>query len=245
MSDPTEPIRVVLVDDQQLVRAGFRMVIDSQPDLHVVGEASDGADAVRVVTSTPCDVVLMDVRMPGLDGIEATRRITSAITSASASAGPTEGPKVVVLTTFDLDEYVVSAIGAGASGFLLKDAPPEELLAAVRTVHSGDAVIAASSTRRLLQHVGPLLRAGAATPSAAPQGIPTDLTPREREVLECMAHGLTNGEIAQRFVVSEATVKTHVGRVLAKTHSRDRVQAVVLAYAAGLVQPGDVLRDAR
>ncbi|WP_380161515.1 response regulator [Kineococcus sp. R86509] len=237
MSDPTEPIRVVLVDDQQLVRAGFRMVIDSQPDLHVVGEASDGADAVRVVTSTPCDVVLMDVRMPGLDGIEATRRITS--TSASA------GPKVVVLTTFDLDEYVVSAIGAGASGFLLKDAPPEELLAAVRTVHSGDAVIAASSTRRLLQHVGPLLRAGAATPSAAPQGIPTDLTPREREVLECMAHGLTNGEIAQRFVVSEATVKTHVGRVLAKTHSRDRVQAVVLAYAAGLVQPGDVLRDAR
>ena len=241
MSETTGPIRVVLVDDQQLVRAGFRMVIDSQPDLHVVGEASDGADAVRVVASTPCDVVLMDVRMPGLDGIEATRRITSA----GASPDPAEGPRVVVLTTFDLDEYVVSAIGAGASGFLLKDAPPEELLAAVRTVHSGDAVIAASSTRRLLQHVGPLLRAGAATPSAVPQGIPTDLTPREREVLECMAHGLTNGEIAQRFVVSEATVKTHVGRVLAKTHSRDRVQAVVLAYAAGLVQPGDVLRDAR
>jgi DNA-binding NarL/FixJ family response regulator len=231
------PIRVVLVDDQQLVRAGFRMVIDSQTDLHVVGEAADGADAVRVVAATPCDVVLMDVRMPGLDGIEATRRITSA----SADGGP----RVVVLTTFDLDEYVVSAIAAGASGFLLKDAPPEELLAAVRTVHSGDAVIAASSTRRLLQHVGPLLRAGAAAPSTAPQGLPTDLTPREREVLECMAHGLTNGEIAQRFVVSEATIKTHVGRVLAKTHSRDRVQAVVLAYAAGMVQPGDVLRDAR
>jgi len=230
------PIKVVLVDDQQLVRAGFRMVIDSQPDLEVVGEASDGADAVRVVGSTPCDVVLMDVRMPGLDGIEATRRITSATAA---------GPKVVVLTTFDLDEYVVSAIGAGASGFLLKDAPPEELLAAVRTVHSGDAVIAASSTRRLLQHIGPLLSAGTGAPPTAPRGLPADLTPREREVLECMAHGLTNGEIAQRFVVSEATVKTHVGRVLAKTHSRDRVQAVVLAYAAGLVQPGDVLRDAR
>jgi len=234
------PIRVILVDDQQLVRAGFRMVIDSQPDLHVVAEASDGADAVRVVGSTPCDVVLMDVRMPGLDGIEATRQI-----SAQTTSGVQEPPKVVVLTTFDLDEYVVSAIGAGASGFLLKDAPPEELLTAIRTVNSGDAVIAASSTRRLLQHVGPMLRAGAASPSAPAPGLPQDLTPRELEVLECMAHGLTNTEIAQRFVVSEATVKTHVGRVLAKTHSRDRVQAVVLAYAAGLVQPGDVLRDAR
>lgn len=230
-------IRVVLADDQQLVRAGFRMVIDSQPDLTVVAEASDGADAVRVVTATPADVVLMDVRMPGLDGIEATRRLTTSLGEAA--------PKVVVLTTFDLDEYVVSAIGAGASGFLLKDAPPEELLTAIRTVHSGDAVIAASSTRRLLQHVGPLLRAGAATPANAPQGLPTDLTPRELEVLECMAHGLTNGEIAERFVVSEATVKTHVGRVLAKTRSRDRVQAVVLAFSAGLVQPGEVLRDAR
>lgn len=234
---PENSVRVVLVDDQQLVRAGFRMVIDSQPDLTVVAEASDGADAVRVVTSTPADVVLMDVRMPGLDGIEATRQITGRLGE--------DGPKVVVLTTFDLDEYVVSAIGAGASGFLLKDAPPEELLDAVRTVHSGDAVIAASSTRRLLQHVGPLLRAGAATPANAPASLPTDLTPRELEVLECMAHGLTNSEIAARFVVSEATVKTHVGRVLAKTHSRDRVQAVVLAFSAGLVQPGEVLRDAR
>ncbi len=231
------PVRVVLVDDQQLVRAGFRMVIDSQPDLTVVAQASDGADAVRVVTSTPADVVLMDVRMPGLDGIEATRQITGRLGE--------DGPKVVVLTTFDLDEYVVSAIGAGASGFLLKDAPPEELLAAVRTVHSGDAVIAASSTRRLLQHVGPLLRAGAATSASTAPGLPPDLTPRELEVLECMAHGLTNSEIAVRFVVSEATVKTHVGRVLAKTRSRDRVQAVVLAFSAGLVQPGEVLRDAR
>ncbi|PRY17356.1 LuxR family two component transcriptional regulator [Kineococcus rhizosphaerae] len=228
---------MILVDDQQLVRAGFRMVIDSQPDLQVVAEASDGADAVRVVTSTAADVVLMDVRMPGLDGIEATRRITGSLGEGA--------PKVVVLTTFDLDEYVVSAIGAGASGFLLKDAPPEELLAAVRTVHAGDAVIAASSTRRLLQHVGPLLRASSAVSPAAAQTIPADLTPRELEVLECMAHGLTNGEIAQRFVVSEATVKTHVGRVLAKTRSRDRVQAVVLAFSAGLVQPGEVLRDAR
>ncbi|MEZ0166879.1 response regulator [Kineococcus sp. LSe6-4] len=237
VSAPENPVRVVLVDDQQLVRAGFRMVIDSQPDLTVVAEASDGADAVRVVTSTPADVVLMDVRMPGLDGIEATRQITGRLGE--------DGPKVVVLTTFDLDEYVVSAIGAGASGFLLKDAPPEELLAAVRTVHAGDAVIAASSTRRLLQHVGPLLRAGAATSAGAAPGLPPDLTPRELEVLECMAHGLTNSEIATRFVVSEATVKTHVGRVLAKTRSRDRVQAVVLAFSAGLVQPGEVLRDAR
>ncbi|WP_432501413.1 response regulator transcription factor [Kineococcus arenarius] len=232
-------VRVALVDDQQLVRAGFRMVIDSQPDLEVVGEASDGLAALRLVESTPCDVVLMDVRMPGVDGIEATRRITSAPRPEG-----TEPPRVVVLTTFDLDEYVVAAIGAGASGFLLKDAPPEEMLAAVRTVHAGDAVIAASSTRRLLQHVGPLLRQGAAT-AAAPRALPADLTPREREVLECMAHGLTNSEIAARFVVSEATVKTHVGRVLAKTGSRDRVQAVVLAYTAGMVQPGDVLREAR
>ncbi|NAZ86117.1 response regulator [Kineococcus indalonis] len=233
-------VRVVLVDDQQLVRAGFRMVIDSQPDLEVVGEASDGLAGAQLVERTDCDVVLMDVRMPGVDGIEATRRITGA---ARPEGRPS--PRVVVLTTFDLDEYVVAAIGAGASGFLLKDAPPEEMLAAVRTVHAGDAVIAASSTRRLLQHVGPMLRQGAGAQAAAPTALPADLTPRETEVLECMAHGLTNSEIAARFFVSEATVKTHVGRVLAKTGSRDRVQAVVLAYTAGLVQPGDVLRDAR
>jgi DNA-binding NarL/FixJ family response regulator len=229
---PDARVRVVLVDDQQLVRAGFRMVIDSQPDLVVVGEASDGLEAVELLATTSADVVLMDVRMPRLDGIEATARIVAREGS----------PRVVVLTTFDLDEYVVAAIGAGASGFLLKDAPPEQMLAAVRTVHAGDAVIAASSTRRLLQHVGPLLRGGSAAPAAV---LPPDLTPREREVLVCMASGLSNSEIAARFVVSEATVKTHVGRVLAKTGSRDRVQAVVLAYAAGLVQPGDVLRDAR
>ncbi|NAZ83599.1 response regulator [Kineococcus sp. R8] len=232
---PDGPVRIVLVDDQQLVRAGFRMVIDSQPDLRVVGEASDGAAAVQLVATTPCDVVLMDVRMPRVDGIEATRLIT-------AQPDP---PRVVVLTTFDIDEYVVAAIAAGASGFLLKDAPPEEMLGALRTVHAGDAVIAASSTRRLLQHVGPLLRDASGSPTTAPKGLPTDLTPREMEVLVCMAHGLSNNEIARRFVVSEATVKTHVGRVLAKTQARDRVQAVVLAFSAGLVQPGEVLRDAR
>jgi DNA-binding NarL/FixJ family response regulator len=229
----SEPIRVVLVDDQQMVRAGFRMVIDSQPDLTVVGEAGDGAAAVALLQKTPADVVLMDVRMPGTDGIEATRQVTAL----------PDAPRVVVLTTFDLDEYVVAAIGAGASGFLLKDAAPEDMLAAVRTVHAGDSVIAASSTRRLLQHVAPMLR-GAAPSSSVADGQLADLTPREREVLVQMALGASNTEIAAQLFVSEATVKTHVGRVLSKTGSRDRVQAVVLAYRTGLVQPADLLRDA-
>jgi DNA-binding NarL/FixJ family response regulator len=238
-------IRVALVDDQQLVRAGFRMVIDSQDDLQVVAQASDGAEAVRVLTETQVDVVLMDVRMPRMDGIEATRQITALPHS----------PRVIVLTTFDLDEYVISAIGAGASGFLLKDAPPEEMLAAVRTVHAGDAVIGASSTRRLLKHIGPML-GGPATPetrasdsqtSAAPSTPPpvprpspsvlAELTPREHEVFVLMASGLSNAEIAAHFVVSEATVKTHVGRVLTKTGARDRVQVVVLGYQLGIVEP--------
>lgn len=218
-------IRVALVDDQQLVRAGFRMVIDSQPDLTVVLEASDGAAGVAELERTAADVVLMDVQMPRLDGIEATRRLTAR----------DDSPKVVVLTTFENDEYVMSAISAGASGFLLKDVPPEELLAAIRTVHHGDAVIEARSTRKLLQHVGPML-----SDSAAPS-LPEDMTPREIEVLEAMAHGLSNSEIAQKFVVSEATVKTHVGRVLSKTGSRDRVQAVVYAFQVGLVRPQDLL----
>nr|WP_275586380.1 response regulator transcription factor [Geodermatophilus normandii] len=222
-----------MVDDQQMVRAGFRMVIDSQPDLTVVGEAGDGDAAVALLRSTPADVVLMDVRMPGTDGIEATRQVTAL----------PDPPRVVVLTTFDLDEYVVAAIGAGASGFLLKDAPPEEMLDAVRTVHAGDSVIAASSTRRLLQHVAPMLRGAAPTTVGGGTEL-TELTPREREVLVQMALGATNTEIAQRLFVSEATVKTHVGRVLAKTASRDRVQAVVLAYRTGLVSPADLLRDA-
>jgi DNA-binding NarL/FixJ family response regulator len=230
----SEPIRVVLVDDQQLVRAGFRMVIDSQPDLTVVGEAGDGAAAVDLLRRTAADVVLMDIRMPGVDGIAATEQVTAL----------PEPPRVVVLTTFDLDEYVVAAIGAGASGFLLKDAPPEEMLAAVRTVHAGDSVIAASSTRRLLQHVAPMLRgAGGSTAQADPRAL-AELTPREKEVLVLMAYGASNTEIAGQLFVSEATVKTHVGRVLSKTGSRDRVQAVVLAYRTGLVAPADLLRDA-
>ena len=234
MSTPIRPaIRVILVDDQQMVRAGFRMVIDSQPDLHVVGEAGDGAAAADLVRQVGADVVLMDVRMPGTDGIEATRQVTAL----------PDGPRVVVLTTFDLDEYVMAAIGAGASGFLLKDAPPEEMLDAIRTVHAGDSVIAPRSTRRLLQHVAPMLRGGIPASSSGAQEL-AELTPREREVLELMALGASNTEIAERFVVSEATVKTHVGRVLAKTGSRDRVQAVVLAYRTGLVQPADLLRDA-
>jgi DNA-binding NarL/FixJ family response regulator len=234
MTSPA-PIRVVLVDDQQLVRAGFRMVIDSQPDLTVVGEAGDGAAAVELLRRTAADVVLMDIRMPGTDGIAATEQVTAL----------PEPPRVVVLTTFDLDEYVVAAIGAGASGFLLKDAPPEEMLAAVRTVHAGDSVIAASSTRRLLQHVAPMLRGAAGTSAAqAGPGALAELTPREKEVLVLMAYGATNTEIAGQLFVSEATVKTHVGRVLFKTGSRDRVQAVVLAYRTGLVAPADLLRDA-
>jgi len=231
---PEQPVRVVLVDDQQMVRAGFRMVIDSQPDLRVVGEAGDGGAAVELLRRTPADVVLMDIRMPGTDGIEATRQVTAL----------PDPPRVVVLTTFDLDEYVVAAIGAGASGFLLKDAAPEEMLAAVRTVHDGDSVIAASSTRRLLQHVAPMLRGGAPTTPGAPDPALAELTPRETEVLVQMAYGASNTEIARGLYVSEATVKTHVGRVLAKTGSRDRVQAVVLAYRSGLVHPADLLRDA-
>jgi DNA-binding NarL/FixJ family response regulator len=229
----SEPIRVVLVDDQQMVRAGFRMVIDSQDDLTVVGEAGDGAAAVELLRHTRADVVLMDVRMPGTDGIEATRQVTAL----------PDPPRVVVLTTFDLDEYVVAAIGAGASGFLLKDAPPEEMLSAVRTVHAGDSVIAASSTRRLLQHVAPMLRGSAPVTTTGIDAL-AELTPREREVLVQMALGASNTEIATQLFVSEATVKTHVGRVLAKTGSRDRVQAVVLAYRTGLVAPADLLRDA-
>ena len=236
MTSASAPIRVALVDDQQLVRAGFRMVIDSQPDLTVVGEAGDGAAAVELLRRTPADVVLMDIRMPGTDGIAATEQVTAL----------PDPPRVVVLTTFDLDEYVVAAIGAGASGFLLKDAPPEEMLTAVRTVHAGDSVIAASSTRRLLQHVAPILR-GAGAPGGTTQADPralAELTPREKEVLVLMAYGASNTEIAGQLFVSEATVKTHVGRVLAKTGSRDRVQAVVLAYRTGLVAPADLLRDA-
>lgn len=229
----TAPVRVVLVDDQQLVRAGFRMVIDSQPDLTVVAEAGDGAEALRVLAREQADVVLMDVRMPRMDGLTATAKLTES----------PDAPRVVVLTTFDLDEYVLEAIRAGASGFLLKDAPPEEMLTAIRTVHRGDAVIAPSSTKRLLEHLVTALPEPAAASdtneatSPAHAAVAT-LTEREREVLVLMARGRSNTEIAGELYVAEATVKTHVGRILAKLDARDRVQAVVVAYEAGLVRPG-------
>ena len=229
---PGAPIRVALVDDQQLVRAGFRMVIDSQPDLEVVLEAGNGLEALRRLAVVETDVVLMDVRMPELDGLAATARLTSP---DQAPVGRAHPPKVIVLTTFDLDEYVLSAIKAGASGFLLKDAPPEEMLAAIRTVHAGDAVIAPSATRRLLERLVttlPDLQERVEHPGL------TDLTEREREVLVLMARGRSNTEIAADLFVAEATVKTHVGRVLAKLGVRDRVQAVVVAYESGLVTPG-------
>ena len=235
--DPS-PIRVALVDDQQLVRAGFRMVVDSQPDLQVVAEANDGEEAVRLLSrrvapGEQVDVVLMDVRMPRLDGLAATARLTAAAAAGLAV------PRVIVLTTFDLDEYVLAAIRAGASGFLLKDAQPEEMLAAIRTVHAGDAVIAPSSTRRLLEHLMATLPSAqpSGERSAAQAGVDR-LTDREREVLVLIAHGRSNTEIGQDLFVAEATVKTHVGRILAKLGARDRVQAVVVAYETSLVRPG-------
>jgi DNA-binding NarL/FixJ family response regulator len=219
----SEPIRVFLVDDQEMVRAGFKMLVDSQPDLTVVGEAGDGGEALQRLSATRADVVLMDVRMPRMDGVEATRHLL-------ARADP---PRVLVLTTFDLDEYAFAALRAGAAAFLLKDARPEDLLGAIRTVHAGDSVVAPSTTRRLLDHFA----AGLPDPSAPRDGRLDGLTEREREVFELVGRGLSNTEIAATFVVSEATVKTHVGRLLAKTGSRDRVQLVVLAYETGLVRP--------
>ncbi|MGM7669647.1 response regulator [Microbacterium sp. A93] len=233
-----DPIRVALVDDQQLVRSGLAMLVNSQPDLTVVAEASNGRDAVASPAVRGADVVLMDIRMPEMDGIAATR----ALLPEEHDAGPAPaavGPRVVVLTTFDLDEYALEAIEAGASGFLLKDAPPEELLAAIRTVHRGDAVIAPSTTRRLLDHMAPTLRReNAADQRWQRESAAVDsLTPREREVLGLMARGDSNQEIAAGLFLSEATVKTHVGRVLAKLGARDRVQAVVTAYRTGIAQP--------
>ncbi|MBQ0827291.1 response regulator transcription factor [Streptomyces sp. SCSIO 75703] len=218
-------IRVMLVDDQVLLRTGFRMVLAAQPDMEVVAEAGDGAEALQVLRSTAVDVVLMDVRMPRLDGVEATGRIC---------ADP-DAPKVLILTTFDLDEYAFSALKAGASGFMLKDVPPGELLAAIRAVHSGDAVVAPSTTRRLLDRFAPMLPAAGGRPRPAELD---RLTEREREVMVLVAQGLSNGEIAARLVLSEATVKTHVGRILTKLGLRDRVQVVVLAYETGLVRAG-------
>ncbi|MGW1271351.1 response regulator [Streptomyces sp. NPDC002491] len=216
---------VLIVDDQPLQRYGFHLLLDSVPETDVLGEAAHGAEAVRKAAELRPDVVLMDVRMPGMDGIEATRRIVAA-------GGRS---RVLVLTTFDLDEYVHAAIRAGASGFLLKDARPEELLAGIRAVASGDAVIAPALTRRLLDEFAQYVPAHRGDSAEDPRL--ASLTDREREILVAVGKGWTNGEIAARFVLSESTVKTHVGRVLAKIGARDRIQAVIFAYDHGLARP--------
>jgi DNA-binding NarL/FixJ family response regulator len=222
-------ISVLLADDQPLLRRGFRMILEAEDGVTVAGEAGDGAEAVELARRVRPDVVLMDIRMPGTDGIEATRRITAA----------EPGVRVLVLTTFDLDEYAFGALQAGASGFLLKDVRPHELVAAVRTVASGDAVVSPRVTRRLLEEYArqlPVADAGADPADRYPQL--ASLTEREREVLAVVAQGLSNTEIATSLFVSETTVKSHVGRILAKLGLRDRVQIVVLAYESGLVRPG-------
>lgn len=230
----SEKIRVGLADDQELIRLGLRMILDVQPDIEVVAEAGDGRAAIAAAPGV--DVMLMDVRMPHLDGIAATEAIV---------ASP-DAPRVLVLTTFDLDEYAFAAIRAGASGFLLKDARPDELLAAIRAVHAGDAALAPSVTRRLMQQfasagtVREPRRDGTASPEpgAAPRGgagILDSLTPREREILTAVAEGLSNDELAARFFLSPSTIKTHIGRLLTKLGARDRVQLVILAYEAGIV----------
>jgi DNA-binding NarL/FixJ family response regulator len=221
-------IRVVLADDQALVRTGFELILERTPDIEVVGQAADGQAAVAVCNSVQPDVVLMDVRMPGLDGIEATRRLCTGHASQTT-------PRVLILTTFDLDEYVLSGLRAGASGFLLKDTLASDLIAAIRTVAAGDAVVAPSATRRLLERFLPTLD------SAEPATSSTDLsvlTSREREVLGLIARGHTNSDIATRLYISEVTVKTHIRRILAKLGLRDRVQAVIVAYETGIIRPG-------
>ena len=226
----SDRIRVMIVDDQALVRAGFRMVLDAEPDIEVVAEPGDGQAALDALPGRAVDVVLMDIRMPRLDGIEATRRILARGTPDRPA------PKVLVLTTFDLDEYVYAALRAGASGFLLKDAGPTELLAAIRAVHTGDAVVAPGPTRRLLDRFLPLIES---PPSDDDRSRLDVLTEREHEVLVAVGRGLNNTEIASSLFVAEATVKTHIGRILAKLGLRDRVQMVVLAYETGLVRVGD------
>lgn len=219
-----DPVRVVVADDQALVRTGFRMILTAD-GIDVVGEATTGTEAIDAVRRTRPDVVLMDIRMPELDGLEATRRIL---------AGEETGPRVLMLTTFDLDQYVYAALSAGASGFLLKDVTPEHLTAAVRLVRSGDALLAPSITRRLVERF-----ARRDEEAAAVHRDLAALTPREREVLRMLARGLSNAELAAEFHLSEATVKTHVARILGKLQLRDRVQAVVVAYETGLVAPGE------
>ncbi|MFI6078467.1 response regulator [Actinoplanes sp. NPDC051343] len=215
-------IKVLIADDQALVRSGFRMILESRDDLEVVGEAGDGEQAIRLAGQTRPDVILMDVRMPGLDGVSATARLTAA----------PDAPKVIILTTYDLEEPLYAALRAGASGFLLKDVRPADLVEAIRVVAGGDALLAPTATRRLLDR----FLATDVTP-AAPSGSLDRLTDREREVLTLLARGASNAEIADRLTVTEATVKTHVSAVLRKLEVRDRVQAVVLAYDLGLVRP--------
>ncbi|MEV4556732.1 response regulator transcription factor [Kitasatospora sp. NPDC049285] len=228
------PIRVMLVDDQELLRTGFRMVLQSQGDIEIAAEAGDGQQALDVLRTAEVDVILMDVRMPRLDGVQATRRIC-----LDEHGTPVVGaPHVLILTTFDLDEYAFAALKAGASGFLLKDVPPTELVAAIRAVHNGDAVVAPTTTRRMIDRFAEVLPTPSSTPGSPVLG---PLTEREREVFLLVAQGLSNSEIAARLTLSEATVKTHVGRILAKLGLRDRVQAVVLAYENGLVRAGEVL----
>jgi DNA-binding NarL/FixJ family response regulator len=225
MSTPAPPVRIVVADDHQIVRSGFAGLLDTQPDFTVVGTAEDGAEAVRVCREASPDVVLMDVRMPGMDGIEATRQLI----------GPSEDrPRILILTTFDLDDYVYEALRAGASGFLLKDASAGELAAAVRVVAAGDALLAPGVTRRLIAEFA---RLGA--PRAASRKNLDGLTERETEVLALVARGLSNAEIAAHLVVAEQTVKTHVSRILMKLALRDRAQAVVFAYENGLVRAGE------
>jgi DNA-binding NarL/FixJ family response regulator len=221
-----DPVRIVVVDDQEVVRAGYGALLATQPDFTVVGSAADGAEAVRVCAERQPDVVLMDVRMPVLDGIEATRRI-------KAAAGAADRPRIIVLTTFDLDEYVYDALRAGASGFLLKEVTAEGLFEAVSVVAAGEALLAPAVTRRLIAEFARLPPRRTRPPAALRR-----LTPRETEVLRLIAEGLSNTEIARRLVVSDETVKTHVSRVLGKLGLRDRTQAVVAAYESGLVVPG-------
>ncbi|XCB29604.1 response regulator transcription factor [Arcanobacterium hippocoleae] len=226
----SEIIRVAIVDDQALVRSGLTMVIDSQNDMQVVAEAGDGVQALNRLALIPADVVLMDVRMPTLDGLAATRQITETDFEHGVK------PKIIILTTFDLDEYVMSAIEAGASGFLLKDAPPNDMISAIRTVYKGDAVIAPSSTKRLVAH----LAASSELHRLINPQLLEGLSERELQVLKLAARGRSNTEIAAELYLAEATIKTHIGRIFAKLGVRDRVQAVVLAFQAGLVKPGEI-----
>jgi DNA-binding NarL/FixJ family response regulator len=218
-------IRVLVADDQALVRGSFRLLVDTAPDLEVVGEAATGAEAVEIAAREKPDVLLMDIRMPEMDGIEATRQITGS--------GPTADVRVLILTTFDLDEYVYAALRAGASGFLLKDTPPADLLAAIRVIAAGDALLAPAITRRLIAEF-----ARRPEPGRQPAATLDSVTDREREVLTLIARGLSNAEIARALHVTMATAKTHVGRLLAKLGARDRAQLVIVAYETGLVQLG-------